>query len=104
MSAGGDQPNDNNNNNNNNNQAKKSSQNVGAIVGSVIGGLAFLATVGVGAWIFLRRQKAPGGDRSGDPGRSNGITVHENDSQPSGMRLYVSFFVFLSSSVSDRCR
>ena len=93
-----------------NSQTEKSSPNVGAIVGSVIGGLAFLAAVGVGAWIF-RRRKAPGEEigrddlQVDDARHSSVISTYENDMpQPPEMRFYVRFFTLLPNLFSDLCR
>ena len=89
-----------------NDQTEKSSLNVGAIVGSVIGGLAFLAAVGVGAWIF-RRKKAVGEEigrdnlQVGDVRCSSDIVTHEHDMQPPEMRFYVRFFILLPNLFSD---
>jgi len=79
-----------------NNQTKKSS-NVGAIVGGVIGGLAFLAAVGIGAWMFLRRRANPRIDEDYPdyPRYSDGPLMAEQNMPPSQMRLYVSFVVLL---------
>ena len=91
----------------NDNQTEKSSPNVGAIVGSAIGGLAFLAAIGVGAWIF-RRQKAPGEEigqdnlQVNDVRHSSDISTYENDMpQPPEMRFYVRFFILLPNLFSD---
>jgi len=76
----------------NNNQTKKPSS-VGAIVGGVIGGLAFLAAVGVGAWIFLRRRAPARNDEDypDHPRHSADALMSEYGMQPSQMRLYVRF-------------
>lgn len=90
------------------NQTKKSSPNVGAIVGGVIGGLAFLAAVGFGIWIFLRRRASARGTATyggidGDypdyPRYSDGPIMSEHSVQPSQMRLYVGHFVILSDFI-----
>ena len=86
---------------------------MGAIVGGVIGGLAFLGAVGVGAWVFLRRRAARrnhGYAEAGDtnhqdyPKYSPGPVMSENGMQPSQMRLYVSLFILLSGLYFDRHR
>lgn len=87
------------------NPSKKSS-NKGAIAGGVIGGLAALAAIGIGAWIFLRKRAMARSDQGysdytrvslGAP-----MSEHEQKSQPSQqLRLYVRLFVVLSSFHSD---
>jgi len=66
----------------NNNQAKGSVLKVVVIFAGVIGGLAFLAAAGAGAWVFLRMRK-----------KSKGETDGKHGVQPPQMRLYVSGLV-----------
>lgn len=80
----------------NSGQTKKSSPTVGVIVGGVVGGLVFLAAVGVGVWAFLGRRKASGGVHPTNTEHSSEVALHENGMQPPEMRLYVRFFVLLS--------
>jgi len=80
------------------NQVNKPSPRTGAIAGGVIGGLAFLAAVGVGVWIFLRRRATAGrrdgmfggidGDYLDYPRHPAGSSVSEHGRHPSQMRLY----------------
>jgi len=82
----------------------KASSNVGAIVGIVVGGLAALAAIGIGVWIFLRRRAAARvvGDYPDYPGYSAVASNSEHGVGPSQMRLYVRFFVPVSSLHSDQ--
>ena len=81
---------------------------MGTIIGSVIGGLAFLAAVGIEAWLFLRRRQRSGEeagqDHPGDLGYPSGVVMHENDTQPFGMQLHVRLFVFISGLFPNRRR
>ena len=80
------------------------SSNSGAIAGGVVGGLALLAIIGVGVWIFLRRRAAArtSGGHLGYPKYSAVSPSPEHGTSPLQMRLYVSFFVLVSSLHSDQ--
>ena len=72
-------------------QAQKS-QKVISIVGGVLGGLAFLAVVGLGAWIFLRMRKKYREETDKDlldSSGTGGTLMPERDMRPPKMRLYV---------------
>jgi len=58
-----------------------------AIIGGVVGGLVFLAAVGVGAQVFLRIRK-----------KSKVEADKEDGIQLSRTQLYVSYLVLLSAS------
>jgi len=87
----------------NNNETKKSS-NVGAIVGGVVGSLAVLAVIGVGAWIFFRRRAAAriGGVHPDYPKYSAVASSSDHGMLPSQMRLYVGLSIPVSSLHSDQ--
>lgn len=75
--------------------------NLGAIIGGVIGGLAALAMIGVGVWIFLRKRAIA----REDPHYtrvSTGAPTSENGKQPSQLRLYVKMFLVQFGFDSDR--
>ena len=80
--------------------------NVGAIAGGVIGGLAILAAVGVGVWMFLRRRATAririNGDYPDYPKYTAVASTSEHGIQPSQMRLYVSFFIIVPSLRSNQ--
>ena len=69
-----------------------------AIVGGVIGGLVFLVVVGIGALIFLRRQKVSGGEID----HRGGTFKSEHAMPPPQMQLYVSCSILSPNSFSDR--
>jgi len=68
----------------------KKSLNAGAIAGGVVGGLAVLAAIGIGVWVFLRRRAAAriGGDYPDYPTYSAVASSSEHGMGPSQMRLY----------------
>ena len=77
-------------------QTDKSPPNVGAIIGIVIGSLAFLVMVGFGA-LVLRKQKSLGKRIGRDNlGHPSDVATHGNDTELPEMRLYVSFFFSFS--------
>ena len=72
----------------------KKSLNVGAIVGIVVGGLAVLAAIGIGVWVFLRRHTAAQvvGDYPDYSSYSAVASNSEHAMGPPQVRSYVSFF------------
>ena len=69
--------------------------NVGAIVGIVVGGLAVLAAIGIGVWVFLRRRAAAQVVQEDYPDYPSYSALASNSDHgmgPPQIRSYVSFF------------
>lgn len=98
--------------NNNDNQTKESPPRAAAVVGAVVGGLAFLAMIGIGVWAFLRIRKASGKVGMNHPDHSResvGVVVSDSEysMQPSQMQPHVSFltsYLFYFLTRTDRTR
>ena len=76
-----------------------------SIVGGVIGGLAFLATVGVGTWIFLRIRTRFRRDINGGhpvyPRYPGGTVTPEGAMRPPRIQFHVGGFLLPSNLFPD---